>query len=72
MSNVTRIRAPDAHSLRGVLDHALNDKPVAGIFITRVGDGWEWRYYGDVMVSELVGALEMVKHDLLCRDWEQS
>lgn len=67
MSNVVKMGI-DAHSSRGMLQHLATDSPTGGALITRVGNSWEWRYYGDVAVVELVGAMEMVKLDLQVLD----
>lgn len=70
MSNVTRIKARDAHSLQGLKHHMAVDKPDGGLLLTKVGDSWEWRFYGDITVVEMVGGMEMVKHDFLTMDRE--
>jgi hypothetical protein len=72
MSSVVKVGSTIAHSPPGMVHHLREDKPRGGILITKVGDGWEWRYFGDSTVVEMVGAMEMVKDDLLHKDREMS
>jgi len=71
MSTVARFKQRE-HTRQGMLTHLQVDNPLGGILLTKTAEGWEWRYYGDVEVVDLVGAMEMVKHDLLTDYAEQA
>lgn len=72
MNKVVKI-THKAHSAQGALMHLGADKPDSGILITRVSDGgWEWRFFGEATVVELIGAMEMVKEGLLADYRKQS
>jgi len=63
--SVTKLRTPKERDLDALIAHLSRDKPDTGILITRYGDTWSWKFYGDATVMEMIGAMETAQQDIL-------